>query len=466
MKLHFFSFLLTVGLVHSAMGQAPEAVSDSISAQLTAGIEGFKEQYHSPSFVIVIVHDTDMIYSKALGYTDLEKNIPATIDSKYPILSLTKPFTATMLMQLKERNIVGLNDDVKRYLPEYEDSADPTGVSGTTLFQLATHTAGLPRNSQADIGLAKQLDEWLVKGTNISTIAASTKNEFLTSLKFVKPEYPPFQFMRYGERHYSNLGYCMLGIALERAAGTDYASYVIANICRPLKMYSTGFIAPGVDPATLAQGYYYDDSAKALIRAPAFEPNSAIYAGGMYSTAADLAKFIRFQLETGTASNVLSDEDKAMMQSFHMDWISSYPFLDHDGAMLGFKCEIVFSPVMNVGWVILTNTTDFDFSGVNNCISRLILPSYRMKPITDSTKFTGTYVLAGGLDSLTISLKDGRLYSTYLEKVFAGVPLVPAGFNRFAERGRGKYNVQYDFVTDDGSNVKALNMDQMMWIKR
>ena len=47
--------------------------------------------------------------------------------------------------------------------------------------------------------------------------------------------------MRYGDRHYSNLGYSILGIALERAAKTDYATYIIKNICKPLKMNNTGF---------------------------------------------------------------------------------------------------------------------------------------------------------------------------------------------------------------------------------
>ncbi len=134
-----------------------------------------------------------------------------------------------------QRNIVTLDDDVKKYIPEFNGSSDSPDKSGTTLLQLATHTSGFPRNSQADINFTKQVDMWILAGTKDSTIEAATKEELLNSLKFIKNEYPRYQFMRYGDRHYSNLGYSMLGIALERAAKTDYATYVIKNICQAIK---------------------------------------------------------------------------------------------------------------------------------------------------------------------------------------------------------------------------------------
>ena len=121
-------------------------------------IKGFKDRYHSPSVVFVLVHDQQIIFSEALGYTDLENKIAATINSKYPILSITKMFTATMFMQLRQKNIVGLEDDIKKYVPEYKAAAVIDSDRDITLFQLATHTSGLPRNSQSDINFTKQID--------------------------------------------------------------------------------------------------------------------------------------------------------------------------------------------------------------------------------------------------------------------------------------------------------------------
>ena len=134
------------------------------------------------------------------------------------MLNMTKPFTASMLMQLVQRNVVHLDDNVNKYLPEFQADLTPADRNVTTLFQLATHTSGLPRNSQADLNFTKQIDRWILAGTKDPVIGPSTRQEFLSSLKYIKYEYPKYQYLHYGDRHYSNLGYCMLGIALERAA--------------------------------------------------------------------------------------------------------------------------------------------------------------------------------------------------------------------------------------------------------
>lgn len=459
---------VTLEIITPLVCQSQELLNDSTSKLLRLGVEGFKNRYHSPSIVVVIVHDKEIIFSESLGFVDLENKIPASIDSKYPILSLTKPFTATMLMQLKQRNVVTLDDDVKKYVPEFKGNSDFPDKSGTTLIQLATHTSGLPRNSQADINFTKQVDKWILVGTKDSTIESATKKEFLNSLKFIKPEYPKYQFLSYGDRHYSNLGYSMLGIALERAAKTDFANYVVDSICKPLNMSNTGFLTENIENNTLVKGYFYDDSINAFLKTPVFNPNSALYAGGMYSTATDLAKFLSFQFEnnSGNAGKILSDDNKAMMHAFNIGWKPSYPFVTHEGAMLGYRCEIAFNPETKIGWIILTNTTDFDFSRFNEYINRLLLPIYNKKPVSGLNKFIGTYQLDGGVGSLEIYLKNDCLYSTYLQEVFFESPLIPLGNNRFKGKEKGGYSVGYEFIQDANSEIKVLNMGQLMWEKQ
>ena len=100
-------------LVFCTSSQSQVVLPDSTVTLLKAAVEGFQNRYHSPSIVVAIVHDKKIIFSEARGYTDQENKIPASIDSKSPVLSVTKIFTATMLMQLKQRNVVKLEDDVK-----------------------------------------------------------------------------------------------------------------------------------------------------------------------------------------------------------------------------------------------------------------------------------------------------------------------------------------------------------------
>ena len=463
----FFLFSLVYSIVTPSVCRSQQILNDSVINDLKITIKGFKDRYHSPSIVFVLVHDQKNIFSEALGYTDLENKIAATINSKYPILSITKMFTATMFMQLRQKNIVGLEDDVKKYVPEYKAVPDIDSDRDVTLFQLATHTSGLPRNSQADINFTKQIDRCILTGADIPTIEPSTKKEFLHSLKFIKKEYPDYELLSYNDRYYSNLGYSLLGIALERAAKTDYVDYVVKNICKPLKMENSGFGTESTGKNMLAKGYYYNDSSKDFKMMPIFKANSALYAGGMYSTASDLAKFISFQFDNHVNSEkILSKKNKAMMQAFRIGWKPSFPFVLHEGAMLGFRCEIVVNPELKIGWVILTNTTDFDFSRINDIISKLIMPGFIKKPVTDLSKYIGTYRLIGGYDSLTIYLKDGNLYSNYLQEKLPQLPLTFSGNNKFKGQGNGNYSIAYDFITNEISEIKVLNMGQLMWIKQ
>ncbi|HET9278222.1 MAG TPA: hypothetical protein VFN95_08535 [Flavitalea sp.] len=68
--------------------------------------------------------------------------------------------------------------------------------------------------------------------------------------------------------------------------------------------------------------------------------------------------------------------------------IPSFPFVTHEGSMLGYRCQIAFNPEIKIGWVILTNTTNFDFSRMNEYISRLIVPHYSKPAVYELKKYT------------------------------------------------------------------------------
>ncbi|GHT62466.1 hypothetical protein AGMMS50239_15860 [Bacteroidia bacterium] len=450
-------FYIILGLIFPGICQG-QNLPDSVTVELERVIAGFKDRYPSPSISVAIVHNKDIIFSQSLGYADMDSKTPAGINSKYPILSITKAFTATMFMQLKERGAVSLDDDVTRYMPELKGSK--TGI--TSLLQLATHTSGLPRNTQADIHFAERADRWMATGTGDSTLSMSTKEEFLQSLKFIETEYPKYQLRGYGDRRYSNLGYSILGIALERAADSDFAAHIINNICKPLGMNNTGFVDEPKIQSSIVKGYRYDDNSKSFVETPVFVPNSALYAGGMYSTAADLAKFISFQFTDNSA--ILSDNHKAMMQTFNIGWKPSYPFVLHEGSMLGHRSFIAFNTELKIGWVILTNTTDFEFSQMHDAVNKLITPLYNSKVAFDINELAGTYELVGGYGSLEIYIKDGNLYSTYLQDIFPDCPLSPQGYNRFSVKGKAAYSIGYDFIRDVSGRI-VLNLGQLMWVK-
>tara|TARA_R110002020_G_scaffold135568_3_gene302762 strand:+ start:2813 stop:4150 length:1338 start_codon:yes stop_codon:yes gene_type:complete len=443
---------------------AQQKINDSVQAQLRIGIKGFQERYHSPSIAVAIVHGDDIIFSEALGFTDLENKVPATISSKYQIQSITKMFTATMFMQLWEQGIVDLDDDIKKYVPEYSGGYRTKYDSGTTFLELATHNSGLPRNSPADIDFAKQVDKWLLTKQDQGPIRSAAKEAFITSLKFIGKQYPDYQFLDQDTRHYSNLGYGLFGLGLERAAKTEYKEYVLSNICRPLKLSDTGFGTVGTKNNTIAKGYFYRGDEEGYIKTPDYYPNSMVYAAGMYSTASDLAKFISAQFDDDDP--ILSGRSRRMMQRLGIGWLRTYPFIMHEGSMLGARSEIIFNPELKIGWVVLANTTDFPFNRINDYISSLIVPLYVKKPITDLEKYVGIYTLEGGYDSLTIYLKEGRLYSTYLKGHLPDRPLSFSGNNSLKAEGYDGHDIGYNFIVGPRSEIKALSLNQLMWSKQ
>ncbi|MDL2306370.1 serine hydrolase, partial [Bacteroides sp. OttesenSCG-928-D19] len=235
-------------------------------------------------------------------------------------------------------------------------------------------------------------------------------------------------------------------------------------ICKPLGMTSSGFLDRNGNNQGTVIGYRFHN--ETFTRTPVFVPNSGTYAGGIYSTATDLAAFISLQFRNDAGSKeILSKDARLMMHAFNIGWKPAYPLVLHEGSMLGFRSVLVVSPEHKVGWVILTNTTDFDFSRINSMLGQLLLPIYEKKSVTDLNRYTGNYKLEGGYSELDIYLKDGQLYSTYMNESLSTPVLIPSGNNRFRSEDKNGYSVGYEFLFDDKSEKTILNLGQLMWVK-
>lgn len=457
----FFSVLIFLGVIcpGSIWGQ----INDSAAGKLRKAVAEFMNKHKSPSVVVAVVHENDIVFFESMGYTDIGNKVPATIDSKYPIMSITKTFTATMLMKLVEQGVVRLDDDVRKYIPEYKVQSDFPGSGVTTLFQLATHASGLPRNTPADINFTLSYDRLMLGDGKDSIQPFSTNKELLRSLQFLKLDYPPFHYVHHNDRHYSNLGYSVLGIAIERAAKVSFPKYVTGQICKPLQMMSTGFLTePGINDQ-VAKGYRYDKSTNTTMRIPPFQINAAIYPGGMYSTARDMATYISSQFND---NKVLSTNNRAMMNALKIGWKPAYPYVLHEGGFPGYRSIVVFNPDSKIGWVILTNSGDIDFNQVSGQIAETVSAAYRKPVMPGLTKYVGTYRLPGGYDSLTIVLKNDTLYSTYCRDVLHGQPMKADGEHRFRVDGMTGHTINYEFVADKNAGITRLRMGQLVWYRK
>lgn len=270
-KFLFLTFILFSQLSFGQLSAKTSAVISLIGNQINSDLQ--KDNLHG-SISVAILKNDQVIWAGAFGYSQMEKDAPADTNNIYRIGSITKVFTATLLMQMVEEDKIKLDDPVENYLPEIRNLKDYDKYSKITFRQLASHTAGLKREPElrgADVG---PLDQWEQK-----VLACISKTSYNSK--------PGEQFL------YSNIGFAMLGLAISRAAGVPYMQMVQQRILEPLHMTDTYFALSDDKLSRLAQGLS-NGNGGVNIDLPVRELKGRGYRvpnGGIYSTPRDLAKF-------------------------------------------------------------------------------------------------------------------------------------------------------------------------------
>ena len=230
------------------------------------------------AFGIVVAGET--VVADGFGFADTEGKTPARADHLFRIGSITKPVTAMAMLRLVHLGEARFGDPVTAFVPELESVENPySWTPGPSVFQLATMTSGLAREP-------RDLPRYLVGAPQDWLDTA------LRALEEVSFEYEP------GTRYqYSNIGYAMLGAAVERAAGEPFMAHVGEHLLTPLGMdSSTFFPTPELD-GRIAEGATVKDDGSLDAETPAREHAGRGYKvpnGALYSTVEDLGVFLRF----------------------------------------------------------------------------------------------------------------------------------------------------------------------------
>lgn len=190
---------------------------------------------------VLVMDKGRVIYKNCMGYSDFEKKIPLNDSSVFELASCSKQFTAMAIMILAERGKLNYTDNVQKYIPDlpYEN---------ITIENLLTHTSGLPAYEQI-------LDKYWDKtkfATNADIVSTFKKYKIPVSFK------PGKKF------EYSNTGYAMLSLVIEKVSGMSYQDFLSENIFSPLGMnhsrvYNTRRVKKEVI-SNYAYGYVYSDS--------------------------------------------------------------------------------------------------------------------------------------------------------------------------------------------------------------
>lgn len=243
---------------------------------IEAMVEAEFRERKMPSLTYGLVVDGELVASKSLGEADLGAHRAADLDTVYRVGSITKTFTALALMRLRDEGKLSLDDAAERYVPELARVRYPTrDAPRITLRMLLSHASGLPRDGRYEGAPTEQ---------------GVTETEVRGSLDDLALSFVP------GARYqYSNLGFSLLGLAVQRAAGQPLREAVQRLVLGPLGLSSAAWDAEDVPAARLAVGYRRKGEvteAQKPYRLGASEAD-----GGLYLSLRDLARYAAFQLD-------------------------------------------------------------------------------------------------------------------------------------------------------------------------
>lgn len=225
------------------------------------------------SGAVMIVRGSDTVFRRAVGMSDRERGLPNDVGTKFNIGSINKAFTAIAIRQLAEEGKLHLDSTLGVYWPDYPNPA----ARGVTIRQLLRHTSG-------------------IGGNIFSSPPGKTRRDMRHNSQFVQLfATSPLLFAPGSKSQYSNAGYVILGELVQRLSGEDYYEYVRKHIYVPAGMTETGHLYVDSLPQNTARGYTRrggGSAAKPHANSDIL-PGRGSAAGGGYSTAGDLIRFVR-----------------------------------------------------------------------------------------------------------------------------------------------------------------------------
>ncbi len=355
-----------------------DQVLQPLIPKLEAIVNRALEREHIPGAAIGIVRDQQLAWSRGFGYADLAGDRAMDADTLFRCGSITKTFTATAIMQLRDEGKLAIDDPIVRYIPEFAAAKARFGTpEGVTIRRLLTHTSGL--SGEGPNSGWERLEFPSIE----EMIAALPHTEIV-----IEPE---------TQYKYSNLGFALMGEVIRRLSGIPYADYIECNLLHPLGMSASGFVLTDTMRPGMATGY----TIRMLEGAPQVAPHPPLRgwdaAGSLYSSVKDLARWISLQFRTKAekrdGTQVLKGASLTAMHRprfMEPNWMGGYGlgwradrrgeniYHHHSGGIHGFLTKITFNKLHRVGTIVLTNgNPNMAFDVLGHEILETIIPAIR-----------------------------------------------------------------------------------------
>jgi len=361
--------LVGIAVLGAALAAAPQAPAplQAVFADLDRELAAEFAADGTGAASIGVVRGADLVWTRNFGVVDAGSARPTTSDTVYRIGSITKQFTALALLQAVELGRMRLSDPLEKYVPEVRQMRNPpAGTPPVTLLQVATMTAGIDREPECDGPLDGPVGRWQQK-----LLACIPGTGYANE--------PGTEYL------YSNIGYAMLGLAVERAVGRPFTAFVAERTFVPLGMTRTAFEPTEALRRDLARGYsrrgregpYSSGVADRELDGRGYKvPNGAIL-----SSVNDLAKFVAWELGHGPEGVLGRDRQQANYRrvysatngrgelalssgyglGFQAQRRGDIVWLGHGGSTAGYHASALFSRAGQVGVIVLRSCDSCPF---------------------------------------------------------------------------------------------------------
>jgi CubicO group peptidase (beta-lactamase class C family) len=355
---------------------------------------------HTESFngTVLVAQKGQIVLQKGYGLKDAAKKLQNDANTIFQVGSITKQFTASVILRLQEDHRLSIHDKLSSFFPELPFAEK------VTIEQLLSHTAGIFNYTNNAIFMKQE------------AVKPATREKLFALFKDMPLEFAP------GTRfNYSNSGYVLLGFIIEKITGKSYYQVVRELIFLPLQMKNTGFNFSGLPSPNRATGYF-TLSGKAVVPAGIVDSSVSFAAGAVYSTAEDLYKWDRALYGKKVISQASLTNAYTRRQGIYgLGWVIDSAFgkqiYHHSGGIYGFTAFIVRIPSEDICILLLDNKGDGGLESIAKNINAVLhqqpyqLPAPPVAVNVDSSilnTYVGQYELSPNF-ILTVRLADGQL---------------------------------------------------------
>lgn len=393
---------------------------------------------------ILVAHNGKSIISKGYGMANYELSVPNTPQTVFRVGSLTKQFTSMAIMILQERGKLSVADPICKYLTNC-----PASWQSVTIRHLLTHTSGIP---------------------NFTSLPDFEKIQIMRIpppgvIELFKDK--PLDFAPGEQWRYSNSGYYLLGLIIERVSGKSYENFLQENIFTPLNLKNTGYDSQRIIIKNRAAGYALSPS-NTLVNAEYNDMSIPFSAGGLYSTTEDLLIWEQALYTNKLVSRKSIDEMfTPVKNNYAYGWenVKKYELqvTQHGGDIDGFSCYLMRFVSDHVTIIVLSNRERSSTKKVASDLANIVydmpyaIPQETINIDLDTKvleKYVGQYQIAAN-SFFVVTLEQGKLM------------IQPTGQRKLPISAESRdhflltvVNASIKFVTDTQGNVTELIFHQ------